>query len=135
MKFCNRNKKPSLFIIGNISMLSLELNMEINEESDYIVYVYNSVEEALQELKTLQPKIVILDSFPGKGMNGQQAIIAIRSLLPDVYSIVLSANNDADAAIDLIKSGADSFIYKAENTVDAVVNEILSLKNNNQYSL
>ncbi len=132
MKFCNKYKKPSLFIVGNVSMFSLQLNMEINEKSNYTVYVYNSAEDALQELQSIQPKIVILDSFPGKGMNGQQAIIAIKSLLPEVYSIILSSNNDADTAIDLIKSGADSFIYKKENVIEEIVDEILSV-NSNQF--
>ncbi len=136
MKFCNKNKKQSLVIVGNITMLTLELNMEISEKNDYKVYSYGNGEEAIQELKMLQPEIVILDSYPGKGMNDQQTVITIKSLLPNVYVIILSDANDVDAAIDLLKSGADSFIYKSENTLSEVLEEVNSLaKINNQYSI
>ena len=126
MKLCNKYKKPALFLIENNPMLLIQLNSEMAANNGYDVYSYFSTEQALKELEAIEPKIVIVSSNPERGLNEQQAVIAIKSILPETYVVILSTN-DAEGAIDLLKSGADNFIQKTATSIEELAKQLLSL--------
>ena len=127
MKLFNKNIKPSLFIIKGHSLFSFQLSIEITEKTDFTVYSYPASEDALTELKAIQPKVIVIDTDAPKGLNPQQAIIAIKNLLPHSLVIILSTGGDAEGAMDLMKSGADSYVKKNGDTIHQLLAEITSL--------
>ena len=53
-------------------------------------------------------------------MNGHEAIIKIKKLLPETYIAILSQQKSPEVTIDLIKSGADNYIIKNKEAMETL---------------
>ena len=87
-----------------------KLISEMLEEKNYEIKSAYSGTEALMYLKNENIDMVILDlMLPGK--CGEEVLKEIR-ILKSIPIIVISAKNDKNTKIELLKRGADDFISK-----------------------
>lgn len=90
-------------------ILILEDDNDINKLISEIKSTYSAT-EALMYLKNENIDMVILDlMLPGK--CGEEVLKEIR-ILKSISIIVISAKNDKNTKIELLKRGADDFISK-----------------------
>jgi len=80
-------------------------------EGDYEVCTFPSAETALPELKNHNFDLILLDiGLPG--MNGIDALAAIKSDYPDVLVIMITAYEDINMVIAAMKNGAHDYVIK-----------------------
>jgi two-component system, NtrC family, response regulator AtoC len=70
-----------------------------------------SAEEALRELETFKPEVLLID-FNLPGMNGLQAIARLRDLDPGVKILMMTGQASVEMAVDAMKAGASDFLTK-----------------------
>lgn len=104
--------KNSIFIIENDSVFTHWLSGKMDNRTTYSICDYINADEAYEDIATYRPKYVVLDSHTTGSDEIQAAIITIRALSPETDIIVLSKDKNAEAAIDLLRSGAGHFLSK-----------------------
>jgi len=81
------------------------------KDEGYKPIIANNAEEALKKVETQQPDIVILDvRLPG--MNGLEALKAIKKIKPDTYIIIITALDAFEYTIKAMQLEAFDFIAK-----------------------
>src|ERR1700758_1123335 len=66
---------------------------------------YPSAEDALKELPTAKPDVVLMDiNLPG--MNGVECVRQLKKLLPEVQMIMLTVYEDTDNIFEALAAGA-----------------------------
>jgi len=82
------------------------------------IFAYETGEAALEDLYR-RPAVIILDyhldSVDRNAMDGIQALIRIKELLPNTPVIFLSSQDNPQIAADTVKHGAYDYIVKNEN--------------------
>ncbi|MEP2774250.1 MAG: response regulator transcription factor [Fulvivirga sp.] len=93
----------------------------------YVVAGYDNAEEALKNLKKDKPEIVLMDlELPG--MNGIDAIAAIKKINPNIDLIVNTIYENSDLVFQALCAGAAGYITKNTshsellNAIDEVIN-------------
>mgnify|MGYP001033083326 CR=1 FL=1 len=93
----------------------------------YVVAGYDNAEEALKNLKKDKPDIVLMDlELPG--MNGIDAIAAIKKTNPNIDLIVNTIYENSDLVFQALCAGAAGYITKNTshsellNAIDEVIN-------------
>jgi DNA-binding NarL/FixJ family response regulator len=86
------------------------------------VAAYADAEQALRELKTLTPDVVLMDiNLPG--MSGIEATRELKRARPDARILMLTVYEDNKALFDSLKAGACGYLLKrtaSEKIVDAI---------------
>jgi DNA-binding NarL/FixJ family response regulator len=84
----------------------------INEVEGYaVVNSYSSAEQALRTIKQDDPHIVLLDvELPG--MNGLEALPKIKSLVADVFIIMLTVYDQEHIVFEALGKGASGYLTK-----------------------
>lgn len=107
----------SLFLRENLKMLFKQEGYEVVGEA-------GDGEEAIQKTVQLNPSLITMDiTMPG--MNGIEAIKAIKARSPEIKIIVCSAMGDKFSLAEAIVAGADDFVVKPfqpERILEAVKN-------------
>ncbi len=127
MKFCIKNKKPSVVLIENDPMFSIQFSIELRENSNCVLHNFYNAEEALNEIKLIRPALVVIGTQKEKGLTEQQILIAVKTILPDALVVILSSSDDVEKTLDLLKSGADNIISKKAYTESHLMEHIYSL--------
>lgn len=93
----------------------------------YVVAGYDNAEDALKNLKKDKPDIVLMDlELPG--MNGIEAIAAIKKTNPNIDLIVNTIYENSDLVFQALCAGAAGYITKNTshsellNAIDEVIN-------------
>lgn len=89
---------------GLMMVLRLEPDFEIVGEAE------NGV-EAVELAGQLQPDLVLLDFVMPK-MNGEEAVKALHSMIPDIRILILSGVEVDERAMDLLAAGVDGYVMK-----------------------
>jgi len=84
--------------------------------------VYTTAEEALENLAAINPDLVIVDiNLPG--MSGIDCIARIKTLHPEIISIILTAFEEDALIFEALKAGASGYLLKRsspEELIEAV---------------
>jgi NarL family two-component system response regulator LiaR len=80
-----------------------------------IVGEAGSGEEALQQIESWLPDVVIMDLLMPGGMDGVEAIRQIRALTPHTQVVALTSTTDDARAIAALKAGAISYVRKGSD--------------------
>ncbi|MBU2551211.1 MAG: response regulator [Proteobacteria bacterium] len=98
-----------------VEMLSLRL-----EEEGHKVRPAYSGEEALKSLSEAEPDVVILD-IKMPGMDGIEALKAIKARHPVVEIILLTGHGAVETAVEGLKSGAFDYLLKPANFEELIM--------------
>lgn len=84
----------------------------IEQEADYkVVGAFGSIEQAIPQLKALDPHVVFLDvELPG--MNGVEGVLKVKELVKDVYVIMLSVYDNPHYVFTALGNGASGYLTK-----------------------
>jgi two-component system C4-dicarboxylate transport response regulator DctD len=107
-------------------VLIVDDDREIRES---LSYYFNSVgwspqtaksgDDALKTIRNELPDVVISD-IRMPGMDGQDLLLRIKQLAPDLPVVMITAHGDVPAAIEAMKAGAVDFIEKPYDPEDVV---------------
>lgn len=86
----------------------------ILRDAGYDVHLATSGEDALEQLETVQPAIVLTD-IKMPGMDGIELLSRIKAINPDIEVVMLTGHGDLDLAIQSIKREATDFVTKPIN--------------------
>jgi len=81
------------------------------EERDYTVSVANTGEQALTQMKSEKPQVVLLD-IKMPGMDGIQTLKEIKMKHPKSKVIMVTAIETRDRIEECLRLGADNYITK-----------------------
>ncbi len=81
------------------------------EEGGYICYTAGSGDEALKTLATDRVDLALIDIMMS-GMTGLSLFGYIKELYPDMAVIFVTAVNDANVGVEILKAGASDYIVK-----------------------
>lgn len=115
---------PCIYVIQNDGLFSFWLSVVLEGRTRYRIHDYLGLEESLSDITEFKPMYVILKDGPKNKIDAQQAILNIKGLSPATSVIVLSDEKDAEAAIDLIRTGADNYIGLGQNAVEELIQTI-----------
>lgn len=71
-----------------------------------------SGEEALQKIEEWMPDVVVMDMLMPGGMDGIEAIKAIRALLPNTRIVTLTSYTDDARVVAALRAGAIGYVRK-----------------------
>lgn len=81
------------------------------EEAGHMVHVAIDGDEALAEIMTAPPEILLTDMhMPGK--NGLELTEKVREIMPDVPVVLMTADGTEELAVDALRKGASNYIPK-----------------------
>lgn len=94
------------------------------DERTQVIGSAASIAEALIDLKSSPPDIILLDlDFKHTQESGIQAVAPLKSALPQTSILIFSASRDEDLIVQAMQSGADGYIWKndaAEGLASAI---------------
>ena len=108
-------KKLKVFLVEDSTLYSLMLDHKLQDIADYSLTIFETAEEAIENLY-LKPDCIILDYYL-PGMNGLEALRLIKGKKPDVPVIILSSQSNAQVAADVMKAGATQYFTKGNLNV------------------
>ncbi len=107
------NKKPSVLIVDDEQVVCDVLHDELSEQ-DYLCTTVLNGNDALAKLATQDFNAVLLDiRLPG--MSGMEVLREIWLNHPSTVTIMITAVNDVDTAVEAMKLGASDYIVKPFN--------------------
>jgi DNA-binding NarL/FixJ family response regulator len=72
---------------------------------------HRSAEDALEELPTVRPDVVLMDvNLPG--INGVDCVRTLRTLLPEAQVVMLTVYEDTDLIFSALSAGATGYLLK-----------------------
>ncbi len=112
MKTSPSNRKIRVLLADDHTVVREGLKFLLNQQPDMTV-VGEAVdgEDAIQQVKTLTPNVVVMDiSMPR--CNGMQATERLKQMYPKIKVLVLSAYENIDYLRRLLKAGASGYVTK-----------------------
>lgn len=94
-----------------IMLKSLEQMVKSSHHTFEIVGTARSGREAIEKVNTHRPDILITD-IKMPGINGLEAIRQVKSMLPDIHCIILSAFDYFEYATEAVGLGVDDYLLK-----------------------
>jgi len=108
----------TLFIVDDEMMVTSSLQTMLGIETSHRIHCFNSPLEALEQVTTLKPDVVISD-FSMPGMDGITFLKNVKQLLPEATLILLTGYADKESAIEAINSvGIYRYIEKPWDNED-----------------
>ncbi len=99
----------TVYIVDDEETIRSGLSLAL--EDDYQVAAFASAEAAIKAMKKDPPDLILLDvGLPG--MNGVEALGAIKRLYPDMLVVMITAYEDLDTVVSAMKLGAYDYVVK-----------------------
>ncbi len=123
------NTQYKIFIVEDNELYAQVLKKQLVNDQFQVKVFYNG-RDCIANLGE-KPDIVTLD-YTLPDMTGHQVLKEIQQKLPDAHVIVISAQENINTAIDLMKSGAYDYIMKAPDTREKLSNIIKNIYKTDQ---
>ncbi|MBN1985006.1 MAG: sigma-54-dependent Fis family transcriptional regulator [Prolixibacteraceae bacterium] len=123
------NSHYKIFIVEDNELYAQVLKKQLVNDQFQVKVFYNG-RDCIANLSE-KPDIVTLD-YTLPDMTGHQVLKEIQQKLPDTHVIVISAQENINTAIDLMKSGAYDYIMKAPDTREKLSNIIKNIYKTDQ---
>jgi len=93
------------------------------------VELFASAEMYFDELSAIdKPDVLILDYHLSEDDKAPETFSKFRSYFSNVPVIILSASNDLQKGVDIIKSGAVDYIVKSTDAINQIVCSIMQIQ-------
>ncbi len=117
-----KTNNPLIFLIEE-SLIYKDLIVGYLQSNKFSnIKVFKKGEECLAELH-LNPDIIILD-YSSEGISGLDLMKKVKSTHPSIDFIFLSAQNDVEIAISIMKIGASDYVVKNDKAPVRLVRAI-----------
>ena len=111
-----------IFVVEDDPWYGQILAYHLSLNPDHVIHRYITGKDCLANL-SLQPDLISIDySLPD--MNGSELLKAIKSYDSEVPVVVISAQEDINTALKLIKMGASDYFVKDDSTKDLLWNAV-----------
>jgi two-component system response regulator AtoC len=118
----------SIFIVEDDPWYGQILEHHLSLNPEYKITRLLSGAECIKNLH-LRPDLICLD-FSLPDSTGDKIYQKIREQLPDVPVIIISAQEDINIALNLLKMGVNDYLVKDNATKDLLWNSIIRIKEN-----
>lgn len=105
-----KTKNPRIFLIEDSIVYKNLIVGYLKSKNFTNLTVYKSGEDCVKDLH-LEPDLIILD-YSTQGKTGLELMIQIKKDHPETDFIFLSAQNDVEVAVRIMKIGAGDYIVK-----------------------
>ncbi len=107
-----KTRNPLIFLIENSVVYRDLIAGHLKSKGFANLRIYKSGEECMKDIQ-LKPDLIILD-YSSEGKTGLELMVQIQKDNPDTDFIFLSAQNDVEVAVKIMKIGAADYIVKNE---------------------
>lgn len=113
---------PSLYIVEDNTAYLKYLETYYSNHKNFDVVTFQNGEECLASIKKSEPDYIILDYYlneenPG-AMNGWDVFDKISACCDKTKVIMLSAQQNGELVLELIRDGVRDYVIKGENTLN-----------------
>lgn len=115
-------KNPLIFIVEDSVVYKDLIVGHLQSKKFSNIKTYKSGEECLKELP-LKPDLIVLD-YSIEGMSGLELMRKVKKDHPEIDFIFLSAQNDVEVAVKIMKLGAADYVVKNEKAPARLVEAI-----------
>jgi two-component system nitrogen regulation response regulator GlnG len=115
-----------VYVIDDDRSIRWVLEKALHAENIPVV-CFASAEEAVQEIDTAEPAVVVTD-IRMPGMDGLQLLQRISEQHPQLPVIIMTAHSDLDSAVSAYKGGAFEYLAKPFDVDDAVALVVRALE-------
>lgn len=118
MGLSQERKKPSVLLVDDEDRFRIT-TAKLLKANGLQVSTASSGREALQEVSTGSPDVIVLDvRMPG--MSGLEALKEIKKINPRVEVIVLTGHASVDTAFEIMKLGGFDYLFKPCSIEDLI---------------
>jgi DNA-binding NtrC family response regulator len=121
-------KEYSIFIVEDDPWYGEILAYHLGLNPDYKITRFETGKECLSKMH-LNPDLVTID-FSLPDMQGDELFKKLRETNPQVAVIIISAQEEINVAVNLLKMGVNDYLIKDEATKDLLWNSIARLREN-----
>ena len=111
-------KEKTIFCIDDDYHHNEILENYLKQRYPFKVVTFTSGEEALAQLDTQKPTVIILDYYLDKtnhtAKNGLEILKMVKEKNPEIFVIILSGQEKIEIAVDTLKHGAFDYVVKSE---------------------
>ncbi len=99
-----------IFVVEDEELIATMLRINLRS-AGHDVRVFHCAEDMLVQVETEVPDVVLLDIML-PGMNGDEALRALRAAGHDLPVMMLTARKDAGLKVSALDGGADDYVTK-----------------------
>jgi two-component system OmpR family response regulator len=131
-----------IFLVDDEPIQNEMLKDYLSERFGYTIKTYESGEDAIRDLNSLNPAIMVLDfhlnSHLPTAKNGVEVLKEVKAINPGTQVIMLSGQDKLQVAVDSMKHGAYDYVIKGETAFSRMenifnnLNELSGLKESNK---
>jgi len=123
------NPQYKIFVVEDNTLYAQILKKQLIDEG-YHVKVFHNGRDFMASLDE-KPDVVTLD-YTLPDMTGHDVLKKIQRRMPGTNVIIISAQENINTAIDLMKNGAYDYIMKAPDTREKLINVIKNIRETDQ---
>ena len=101
---------PAVLIVDDEATIIESLEGILSDDGFEVMHAFNGY-EALKQVETLSPDIVLLDIWM-PGMDGIETLKEIKKIAPHLPVVMITGHGTIESAVDATKSGAYDFLEK-----------------------
>ena len=127
-----KGKDISILVVEDCNILQKQILIFLKKFFKNVYQAFDG-EEGLEKFKKLRPDIVLTDlSMPKK--NGLEMINEMKFINDKIKVIILSAHNEEEVLMNIIKLNIDNFLLKPLN-IDAFIDILLNILGGNELNM
>ncbi len=123
------NTQYKIFVVEDNVLYAQILKKQLTDDG-YYVKVFHNGRDFMASLDE-KPDVVTLD-YTLPDMTGHDVLKKIQRRMPGTHVIIISAQENINTAIDLMKNGAYDYIMKAPDTREKLINVIKNIRETDQ---
>ncbi|MBL7764650.1 MAG: response regulator [Chitinophagaceae bacterium] len=120
--------KRFMFIVDDDPVQTEMIKDYLKDRYIFNLKTYDNGEDALKDITSLKPEIVVLDyhlnANDSKAKNGIEILKEIKKLNPGTKVIMFSAQDNINIALESMRNGAYDYIIKGETAFNKMENSV-----------
>ena len=118
-------EKIKMFVVDDDPFFSLLMEQSLHNLGVKEITLYDNGTDCLNNLHK-SPELIFLD-YNMDNLSGYEVLKKIKRVNPDIYVVLVSAQEEIGPAVDSLKHGAFDYIQKSDNTVRQVESVLIKI--------